>query len=61
MEKDHIESDMGSNTQDHLGFYLEHEISPVRQDISNLDKHMERRGSLYRYLGLPSGFLVVKK
>ncbi len=38
---------------DHLEFYLQHNISPVRQDISDLSKHFERRGSLYRYLGVP--------
>jgi hypothetical protein len=38
--------------QDHLGFYLQHGISPVRQDISDLDKHLQRRGNLYRRLGI---------
>jgi hypothetical protein len=38
---------------DHLTFYKEHDISPVRQDITDLSKHFDRRGSLYRYLGLP--------
>ena len=42
--------------QDHLGFYIEHKISPVHQNISNLSRHMERRNSLYRYLGLPSEY-----
>jgi len=41
---------------DHLEFYLEHNISPVSQDISDLSKHFDRRGSLYRYLGLPKIF-----
>lgn len=39
-------------SQDHLQFYLENKISPVRQDVSNLKKHLERRRSLYRYLGI---------
>lgn len=39
---------------DHLQFYMENNISPVRQNISDLAKHFDRRGSLYRYLGLPS-------
>ncbi len=38
--------------QDHLGFYLQHNISPVRQDISDLTKHLQRRGNLYRSLGM---------
>jgi len=61
MEKDHIETDMGRKSQDHLEFYLEHGISPVHQNISNLSKHMERRNSLYRYLGLPSSYFAGKK
>ncbi len=39
---------------DHLQFYMEHNISPVRQDIVDLTKHFDRRGSLYRYLGMPA-------
>tara|TARA_B110000438_G_C15765264_1_gene629270 strand:+ start:361 stop:1524 length:1164 start_codon:yes stop_codon:yes gene_type:complete len=39
---------------DHLEFYLENNISPVRQNIADLDKHLERRSSLYQQLGLPS-------
>jgi hypothetical protein len=39
--------------QDHLQFYLENRISPVRQDISDLQKHLARRSTLYRRLGLP--------
>jgi SAM-dependent methyltransferase len=38
--------------QDHLGFYLQHSISPVRQDISDLSRHLQRRGNLYRSLGM---------
>jgi|GEM_PF-689650 len=41
---------------DHLQFYMENNISPVSQDISDLMKHFDRRGSLYRYLGLPKLF-----
>ncbi len=37
----------------YLSFYGQHKISPVHQDISDLQKHMERREYLYRYLGLP--------
>jgi 2-polyprenyl-3-methyl-5-hydroxy-6-metoxy-1,4-benzoquinol methylase len=46
--------------QDHLDFYLEHQISPVRQDISDLGRHLERRESLYRNLGLPAMFIEGK-
>ena len=41
---------------DHLQFYIEHNISPVRQNIADLSRHFDRRGSLYRYLGLPKMF-----
>ena len=61
MEKNHIETDRISGLNDHLGFYLKHQISPVHQNISNLTKHMERRNSLYRYLGLPKGYFSGKK
>jgi 2-polyprenyl-3-methyl-5-hydroxy-6-metoxy-1,4-benzoquinol methylase len=37
----------------YLSFYGQHEISPVRQDISDLQKHFQRREYLYRHLGLP--------
>lgn len=37
-----------------LAFYTEHGISPVSQDISDLGRHLQRRESLYRLLGLPS-------
>ncbi len=42
-------------TVSHLEFYGKFKISPVRQDISNLEKHFQRRSALYRHLGiLPS-------
>lgn len=37
----------------YLGFYTAHQISPVTQDISALQTHFERRGSLYKQLGIP--------
>jgi hypothetical protein len=46
---------------DHLQFYMEHNISPVSQDITDLSKHFDRRGSLYRYLGLPKTFFLGKE
>lgn len=36
----------------HLSFYGNNNISPVRQDISDLDKHFQRREALYRQLGI---------
>lgn len=38
---------------DFIEFYGKHNISPVRQDISNLEKHYERRKKLYKHLGMP--------
>jgi len=38
--------------KDFLEFYGEHKISPVRQDLSDYGKHVERRTELYRHLGL---------
>jgi SAM-dependent methyltransferase len=41
----------------HLDYYLKHKISPVHQDIGDLDAHLDRRRSLYRSLGiLPNHF-----
>jgi len=42
-------SELGTSLVD---FYKRHGISPVRQDISNLDAHFTRRASLYRHVGL---------
>lgn len=36
----------------HLEFYLERGVSPVHQDISDLARHLDRRRSLYRSLGV---------
>ncbi|NJD01663.1 MAG: class I SAM-dependent methyltransferase [Ruminiclostridium sp.] len=36
-----------------ISFYGEHFISPVHQDISDLNLHLSRREKLYRMLGLP--------
>jgi len=47
-------------SQDHLEFYLAHDISPVRQDISDLRRHLERRESLYRGLGVPAAYIKGK-
>ena len=42
-------------TASHLNFYTQFGVSPVRQDISDLQRHFQRREALYRQLGiLPS-------
>jgi SAM-dependent methyltransferase len=44
-------------TESLLEFYRRHRISPVRQDIDDLDAHFGRRAALYRHLGILPGFL----
>jgi len=44
-----------------IEFYKQHKISPVRQDIGDLDKHFERRAALYRHLGILPAFIRGKK
>ena len=46
--------------QDHLEFYIKNKISPVRQDIHDLQRHMDRRKALYQRLGVPSQFITGK-
>lgn len=48
-------------TASHLAFYTAHGISPVRQDISDLSRHFQRRTALYRQLGILPGFLRDKR
>ncbi|MFZ5354284.1 MAG: class I SAM-dependent methyltransferase [Bacillota bacterium] len=43
-----------------IEFYGKHKISPVRQDLTNILHHYERRGSLYRHLGILSGLFTNK-
>ena len=43
-----------------LDFYIKEGISPVYQDISNLNKHFQIRANLYRLLGLIPSFLKGK-
>lgn len=38
----------------YIEFYAKHNISPVRQDISDFDSHLKRRAALYANLGLPA-------
>ncbi len=35
-----------------VDFYMTHGVIPTRQDISDLDRHFQRRSALYRKLGL---------
>lgn len=44
-----------------VDFYTRYNISPVQQDISDLEKHFQRRESLYRTLGIVPAFLEGKK
>ena len=44
----------------YIDFYRQYKISPVSQDISNLEKHFERRKFLYRRLGIVGSFLKGK-
>ena len=43
-----------------LEYYIKEGISPVHQDISNLNKHFQIRANLYRLLGLIPSFLKGK-
>lgn len=36
----------------YIDFYEDHQIIPVRQDLSDMAKHLRRRDALYRQLGL---------
>ncbi len=36
----------------HLEYYRRHGINPVRYDTSDLQRHLDRRGALYRTLGI---------
>lgn len=40
-----------------IDFYRANNISPVTQDISDLEKHFDRRAALYRHLGLVPSLL----
>lgn len=39
----------------YIDFYVKNRISPVHQDISDLQRHLDRRNALYRHLGIPPG------
>ncbi len=38
--------------QNHLEYYRQHGIAPVRYDLSNMEAHLQRREALYNKLGL---------
>lgn len=40
-----------------IDFYSENQISPVTQDISDSERHFNRRSALYRHLGIPPGLI----
>lgn len=40
-----------------VDFYKQEKISPVSQDISDLEKHFRRRNALYRHLGIVPAFV----
>lgn len=44
-----------------LDFYGEHKISPVSQNVTDLQAHYNRREALYRHLGIIPSFLEGKK
>lgn len=44
-------------TASHLEFYATHAISPVRQDITNWQRHVERRHALSMQLGIAPAML----
>jgi 2-polyprenyl-3-methyl-5-hydroxy-6-metoxy-1,4-benzoquinol methylase len=43
---------MPATATGHLEYYTRHGINPVRYDLSDLQLHLDRRGSLYRTIGL---------
>lgn len=48
------------NKKAFLDFYEKHQIIPVRQDKSDLAKHFNRRGNLYKQIGIPPVLLKDK-
>tara|TARA_B100000315_G_scaffold258844_1_gene312416 strand:- start:657 stop:1808 length:1152 start_codon:yes stop_codon:yes gene_type:complete len=43
-----------------VDFYIKHKISPASRDISNLAVHFQKRGSLFRHLGIIPSFVAGK-
>jgi predicted O-methyltransferase YrrM len=46
---------------EHLDFYRKFGVSPVTQDTTNWQKHLQRREALYRFLGIPALFITGKR
>lgn len=49
-----------SPVRPYVDFYRQEEISPVAQDISDIGRHFQRRGALYRHLGISPGLVAGK-
>jgi SAM-dependent methyltransferase len=47
-----------TDSRPYVGFYRQHGISPVAQDISDAKRHFDRREALYRQLGIPPSLLA---
>ena len=52
---------MEQNNNFLLNFYKKNNVSPVKQDISNIQDHLKRRHNLYNILGIPMSFLKKSK
>ena len=48
------------NKKAYLDFYEKHQIIPVRQDKSDMAKHFNRRGNLFKQIGIPPALLKGK-
>ena len=46
---------------EHLDFYREFGVSPVTQDTTDWQRHLQRREVLYRSLGVPAVFMAGKR
>ena len=50
-----------SNVRPYLDYYGDHGVIPVRQDTSDLRRHMSRRSGLYRQLGIVPALIEGKR
>ncbi|MEI9888785.1 MAG: class I SAM-dependent methyltransferase [Rhizomicrobium sp.] len=57
MNKTGTDPDRNAEYRPFVDFYAANKISPVRQDVSNLKQHFERREALYRQLGIAPGLI----
>lgn len=46
---------------DFVSYYGQNQISPVSQDISDLDLHFKRRANLYEMLGIDTALFAGKQ